>query len=113
MSGRSISPPASLTTRHSPIYPSSARVLRLPNEPRRLTGLTDNVRHGRTRRRPVPVLLTRREPDHVAGVHLHDRAALPLAPAAAGRDDEGLAQRVGVPRRPGPGLERDAVAGRT
>ena len=75
--------------------------------------LDGDVRHGRTRRRPVPVLLARREPDHVAGTDLLDRATLPLDPAAAGRDDEGLAQRVGVPGRPGPGLQRDAVAGRT
>ena len=75
--------------------------------------LDGDMRHGRGRRGTVPVLLARREPDHVAGMDLLDRAALPLDPAAAGRDDEGLAQRVGVPRRPGPGLERDAGTGRT
>ncbi len=63
--------------------------------------------------RPVPMLLARREPDHVAGMDLLDRAALPLDPAAAGRDDQGLPQRMGVPGRPGPGLERDAGTGRT
>ena len=46
----------------------------------------------------VPVLLARREPDHVAGPDLLDRPA----PAAAtqpqpGRDDQRLAERVGVP----------------
>src|SRR5436305_147155 len=75
--------------------------------------LDGDVSHGRTRRGPVPVLLARREPDHVAGMDLLDRAALPLDPAAARRDDEGLAQRMGMPGRPGPGLERDAGTGRT
>src|SRR5256885_249898 len=51
--------------------------------------LDGDVRHGRGRCRSVPVLLARREPDHVAGTDLLDRAALPLDPAAAGRDDEG------------------------
>src|SRR5262249_22106990 len=63
-------------------------------------------------RRPVPVLLPRREPDHVAGPNLLDRAALALHPAAAGRDDQGLAQWMRVPRRPGTGLEGDAGTGR-
>src|SRR4051812_37703409 len=75
--------------------------------------LDGDVRHGRGRRGSVPVLLARREPDHVAGTDLLDRAALPLDPAAAGRDDEGLPQRVGVPRGPGAGLECNARTGRT
>ena len=75
--------------------------------------LDGDMRHGRGRRGTVPVLLARREPDHVAGMDFLDRAALPLDPAATGRDDQGLPQRMGVPRRPGPGLERDAGTGRT
>src|SRR5262249_24319824 len=72
--------------------------------------LDGDVRHGRGRRGAVPVLLARREPDHVARPDLLDRAAPALGQAAAGRHDQGLAQRVGVPRRPGAGLERDAGA---
>jgi hypothetical protein len=75
--------------------------------------LDGDMRHARGRRGAVPVLLARREPDHVAGMDFLDRAALPLDPAAAGRDDQGLPERMGVPRRPGPGLERDAGTGRT
>src|SRR5215207_3997173 len=70
--------------------------------------LDGDVRHARSGRRPVPVLYPRREPDHVAGTDLLDRPALALHPAAAGRDDQGLAERVRVPRRPRAGLERDA-----
>src|SRR5262249_36229009 len=69
--------------------------------------LNGNVRHGRGCRGAVPVLLTRREPDHVTGPDFLDRAAPALGQAAASRHDQGLAQRVGVPRRPSAGLERD------
>src|SRR3954471_7150620 len=73
--------------------------------------LDGDVGHGRGRGGPVPVLLARREPDHVAGPDLLDRPAPAPHPAAAGRDDERLAQRVGVPRGPGAGLERDGGPG--
>ena len=72
--------------------------------------LDGDVRHGRGRRGAMPMLLARREPDHVAGTDFLDRAALALDPAAAGRDDQGLAQRVRVPGGPAPGLERDLAA---
>src|SRR3954468_21156965 len=75
--------------------------------------LNRGVRHRRRRARPVPVLHAGREPDHVTGSYLLDRAALLLNPADAGRDDERLPQRVRVPGRPGPRLERDARPGRT
>src|SRR3954467_7923090 len=81
----------------------------LPVEPL----LNRDVRHRRRGSRPVPVLLARREPYHVAGMDLLDRASLPLDPAAAGRDDERLTQGVGMPGRPAPGLEGDGVAGCT
>jgi hypothetical protein len=42
-----------------------------------------------------------------------DRAAPTLREAAARRHDKGLAQRMGVPRGPGSGLERDTRAGHT
>ena len=59
----------------------------------------------------VPVLLAGREPDDVAGADLLDRPALALHPAAAGGDDQRLAERVGVPGRPRARLEGDQRAG--
>ena len=52
------------------------------------------------------------EPDDVAGADFLDRAALALDPAAAGGDDQGLAQRMRVPGGARAGLERDAGAAR-
>src|SRR5512135_2691881 len=75
------------------------------------TLLNRDVRHRRGRRRAVPVLLSRREPDHVAGPDLLDRPAPALRAAAPRRHDQGLAQGVGVPRGPRAGLERDGGAG--
>jgi hypothetical protein len=57
------------------------------------------------------VLFAGLEPDHVAGPDLFDRAAVALDPAAAGDDDQGLAQRVGMPGRAGARLEGDQGAG--
>src|SRR5207244_11498605 len=57
-----------------------------------------DVRHGRGWRRAVPMLLTRRAPDHVTGPNLLDRTAPALHQAAAGRHDQCLTQRMGVPR---------------
>src|SRR4051812_31970122 len=54
-------------------------------------GLLDgDVRHRHRRARPVPVLHPGREPDHVTGSYLLDRAALLLNPAETNRDDERL-----------------------
>jgi hypothetical protein len=54
-----------------------------------------------------------RNPDHVTGPNSSigplQRCARPLP----GRHDKGLAQRMGVPRGPGSGLERDTRAGHT
>src|ERR1700722_14770058 len=59
--------------------------------------LNGDVRHGRRRRSPVPVLLSRREPDPISGVNLLDRAALPLHPSAAGRHNKRLPEGMGMP----------------
>src|SRR5262249_60626159 len=59
--------------------------------------LDGDMRHRRRRCCPVPVLLPRRKPDHIAGPDLLDRPALALRPAASGRDDQGLAERMGMP----------------
>ena len=72
--------------------------------------LNGDVRHGGGRRGAVPVLLAGREPDHVTGPDLLDGAAPALHPAAAGRDDQRLAERMRVPRGSRTRLERDAGA---
>jgi hypothetical protein len=67
-----------------------------------------DVRHGRGCRGAVPMLLTRREPDHVPGSNFFlGRASPALCQAAASRHDQGLAQRVAVPCCPSAGFERD------
>ena len=66
-----------------------------------------DMRHGRRWCGAMPMFFARRYPDHVSGTDLFDRAVPALYPAAAGRHDQGLAQRVGVPGRPGARLERD------
>ena len=69
-----------------------------------------DVGHRAGRRGAVPVLDPRRDPDDVARPDLLHRAALLLHPAAAGGDDQRLAQRVRVPRRPRARLEGDHPA---
>jgi hypothetical protein len=64
-------------------------------------------------RGPVPMLLAGRNPDHVARPDFLDRPAPALHPAAAGRHDQGLAERMRVPCRARAGLEGDAGAERT
>src|SRR5690348_1078291 len=59
----------------------------------------------------VPMLLVGREPDDIAWADFLDRAAFALDPAAAGGDDQGLAERMRVPRGARAGLEGDAGAG--
>src|SRR5690349_7252525 len=63
-----------------------------------IEGLRDgDVRHACGCRGAVPMLLGRREPDYVAGPDVFDGAALSLYPAATGRNDQCLAERVRVP----------------
>ena len=66
-----------------------------------------DVRHGCGCRGAVPILLTRREPDHVTRPNLLDWASPALCQAAASRHDQGLAQRVGMPCSAGAGLKRN------
>src|ERR1035441_206587 len=69
--------------------------------------LNGDVRHGRGCRGTVPMLFARRKPDHVARPDFFNRAAPTLhAPAASGHD-QGLTQRMRVPRGSGAGFERD------
>ena len=72
--------------------------------------LNGDVRHGRGRRSPMPVLLAGREPDHITGPDLLDRASPTLRQAAASRDDEGLTERMRVPCGTCAGLKGDAGA---
>jgi len=72
--------------------------------------LNGDVRHGRCRRCPVPVLLAWREPDHIAGPDELDRSAFALSPATSCCDDESLSERMRVPRSPRARLECDARA---
>ena len=58
----------------------------------------------------VPVLLVRREPDHITRPDLLNGSAFMLSPAAACRDNERLPQRMGVPCSPRTGLKRDTGA---
>jgi hypothetical protein len=74
--------------------------------------LNGNMRHGRGRRGTMPMLLAWREPDHIAGMDLLNGTALALHPPATGRDNQGLAERMGMPRCSSTRLERDACAGR-
>src|SRR5690348_11617450 len=74
--------------------------------------LDRDVRHGRGWTGSVPMLLSRREPDHVARTNFLNRTAPALCPAAAGRHDQSLAQRVRVPSCPSAGFERNTGADR-
>src|ERR1700731_48166 len=57
----------------------------------------------------MPMLFTRRNPHHVPPTYLADRTSPGLDPADAGDDVERLPQRMGMPIRPRPRLEGDAV----
>src|ERR1700756_4034622 len=57
----------------------------------------------------MPVLLARRNPDHVAGLDFLDRLALGLKAADARDHVERLSERMGVPRGPRARLEAEAI----
>ena len=65
--------------------------------------LNGNMRHGRGRRRTMPMPHDRREPDDITGTDLLDRTSLLLRPTATGDDDQGLTERMGMPGRASPG----------
>ncbi len=67
--------------------------------------LNGNVRQGSGRRSPMPVLLTRREPNHITGPDLLDWAAPPLHAATSSRDDEHLPEGMRMPCGPRAWLE--------
>ena len=59
----------------------------------------------------MPMLFAGLEPDDIAGADFLDRAAIALHAAAAGGDDQRLAERVRVPGRARARLECDQGAG--
>src|SRR2546422_9776135 len=71
-----------------------------------------DMRHRGGRRCAMPMLFARRAPDHIAGPDDLDRAAPALHEAAAGRDDERLAERMRVPITARAWLERYVGAAR-
>src|SRR5205809_5183505 len=68
------------------------------------------MRHGRGWSGAVPMLLTRRAPDHIARPNFFFRATFALHPPKSGSDDQGLPERMRVPCCPRAGLERDTDA---
>lgn len=74
--------------------------------------LNGNVGHRGCRCSPMPMLLARWKPDNITGFDLINRASPSLHSPTACRHDQGLAQRVGVPRSPRTRLERDIGSNR-
>src|SRR5215469_6616481 len=72
--------------------------------------LDGNVSHRCRRRGAVPMFLSGRTADDVAGTDLDLLLAPALRPAESRRDDQRLAAGMGVPRRACAGLERHARA---
>ena len=70
--------------------------------------LNGDVRHSRGRCGAVPMLLTWMEPDDVPGSNDLFWAILALRPSAAGRDDQGLTERMGMPGSTSARLEGNA-----
>src|ERR1700674_1488440 len=67
--------------------------------------LNGDVRQGRGWHGPMPVLINGRKPDHITWADFLARPAPTLCPAAAGRDDERLAEWMRVPCSPRARLE--------
>jgi len=70
--------------------------------------LNRNMRQSRSRRSSVPMLLSRRKPNHIARVNLLNRTALPLNPATARSHNQSLPQRMRMPRSTRSRFERNA-----
>src|SRR3954453_21508599 len=70
--------------------------------------LDGDMRHGCRGGRAVPMLFAWLKPDHVARADFIDGTALPLHPADARGDNQGLTKRMRVRGSPGAGFERDS-----
>jgi hypothetical protein len=73
--------------------------------------LNGNMCHRGRRGRAMPVLVTRRAPNHIARSNLDNGFAFALRPPAASGDEQGLSEWVRVPRRAGAGFKGNARAG--
>ena len=73
--------------------------------------LNGDMSHRSGRRSAVPMLFTRRKPDHIARPDFLDRAAPTLNPPKAGREDQRLTEWMCMPGGAGARLKRDACAG--
>src|SRR5271166_3927250 len=69
-----------------------------------------DVSHGSGRSRTVPMLFAGRTPDYIAGPDFFLGSTPTLRPAASGGHDQGLPQRMCMPRRARAGFERDTHA---
>src|ERR1051325_5533838 len=69
--------------------------------------------HGGCWRGAVPMFFAGREPNNVARTNFFDGATFALRPADARSDDDGLTERMGVPRGAGARLECDHGGGGT
>src|SRR2546425_9151077 len=70
--------------------------------------LNRDVSYTGGRRSPMPMLLARRGQHHISRTDLFNMSAFVLNPALAGSDDEGLTERMSMPRRPCSRLEGNA-----
>jgi hypothetical protein len=68
------------------------------------------MRQSRSRCSPMPMLLSRRKPNHISGMNLINRAALSLNPATSGSHNQSLPQRMRMPRSTRSRFERHAGA---
>src|SRR5436305_4044732 len=75
--------------------------------------LNRDVRHRRSWRGAMPMLLTRLEPHHIARPDLFDRLPVALNETTPRGDDENLAERVSMPGCARAGLEGDGIPGRS
>jgi hypothetical protein len=72
--------------------------------------LDRDVSHRSRRRRPMPMLLTWREPDNVPRTNLFNRTTPALRQPEPSRDNQSLAKRMRMPRRSSSRFERNARA---
>lgn len=73
--------------------------------------LNGDMRHRCRRRCSMPMLVSGRAPDNVACTDFDAGFAVALSPAASGRNDEGLAKRMGMPVGSRAGFKGNACAG--
>jgi hypothetical protein len=73
--------------------------------------LNGDMSHGGGQCSTMPMLFTRREPDHIDGTDLLNRFSLALDPVATGGDNQCLPQRMRVPRGSSAGFKCDRGSG--